>query len=80
MGKRDKWENVTTASISGGEMGKWGKWDSLKAPGQTGRKLGMQEPHRKGVANHPDIESCAGGGDITGEALTEALAGRAIEP
>jgi hypothetical protein len=24
----------------------------------------MQEPHRKGVANHPDLESCAGGGDI----------------
>jgi hypothetical protein len=26
----------------------------------------MQEPHRKGVANHPDLESCAGGGDIPG--------------
>ena len=30
----------------------------------------MKEPHRKGVANHVDLESCAGGGDIAGEALT----------
>ena len=36
----------------------------------------MKEPHRKGVAIHPDLESCAGGGDIAGEALTEAPAGR----
>jgi hypothetical protein len=36
----------------------------------------MQEPHSEGVANHADLESCAGGGDIAGEALTEALAGR----
>ena len=34
----------------------------------------MKEPHRKGVANHPDLESCAGAGDIAGEALTEARA------
>jgi len=40
----------------------------------------MQEPHGKGVANHPDLESCAGGGDAAGEALIEARAGRAIEP
>ncbi len=32
----------------------------------------MKEPHRKGIANHPNLESCAGGGDIAGEALTEA--------
>jgi hypothetical protein len=36
----------------------------------------MEEPHSEGVANHADLESCAGGGDIAGEALTEALAGR----
>ena len=36
----------------------------------------MEEPHSEGVANHADLESCAGGGDIVGEALTEALAGR----
>ncbi len=36
----------------------------------------MKEPHNEGVANHVDLESCAGGGDIAGEALTEALAGR----
>ena len=35
----------------------------------------MKEPHRKGIANHPDLESCAGGGDIAGEALTEAPVG-----
>ena len=38
----------------------------------------MQEPHSKGVANHADLGSCAGGGDIAGEAWTEALAGRPI--
>ncbi len=36
----------------------------------------MKEPHSEGVANHADLESCAGDGDIAGEALTEALAGR----
>ena len=36
----------------------------------------MQEPHSEGIANHADLESCVGGGDITGKALTEALAGR----
>ena len=36
----------------------------------------MKEPHGEGVANHADLESCAGGGDIAGEALTGALAGR----
>jgi hypothetical protein len=35
----------------------------------------MQEPHSEGVANHADLESCAGGGEVVGEALTEALAG-----
>ncbi len=34
----------------------------------------MQEPYSEGIANHADLESCAG--DIAGEALTEALAGR----
>ncbi len=36
----------------------------------------MKEPHEKGVANHLDFESCAGGGNAAGEALTEAHAGR----
>ena len=36
----------------------------------------MKEPHRKGIANHPDPESCAGGGNIAGEALTGAHAGQ----
>ena len=36
----------------------------------------MKEPHRKGVANHPNPESCAGGGNIAGEALTGAHAGQ----
>ena len=36
----------------------------------------MQEPHSESLANYADLESCAGGGDIAGEALTEALAGR----
>ena len=32
----------------------------------------MQEPHRKGIANHPDLESCVGVHEDAGEALTEA--------
>ena len=36
----------------------------------------MQEPHSESLANYADLESCAGGGDIAGEALTGALAGR----
>ena len=38
----------------------------------------MKEPHRKGIANHPDPESCAGGGNTVGEALTGAHAGRVL--
>ena len=38
----------------------------------------MKEPHRKGVANRPDPESCAGGGNIAGEALTGAHAGQPL--
>jgi len=36
----------------------------------------MKEPYREGVANHPDPESCAGGGNTAGEALTGAHAGQ----
>lgn len=36
----------------------------------------MREPHKKGVTNRLDFESCAGGGNAAGEALTEAHAGR----
>jgi hypothetical protein len=39
----------------------------------------MQEPHRKGVANHSNPESCAGGGNIAGEALTAGTRSPAIE-
>ena len=34
----------------------------------------MQEPHKKGIANHLDPESCAGVGNRVGEALTGAHA------
>src|SRR3972149_12045061 len=36
----------------------------------------MKRPHRKGVANDSNPESCAGGGHIAGEALTGAHAGQ----
>jgi hypothetical protein len=36
----------------------------------------MKEPHRKGVANRSNPESCAGGGNTAGEALTGAHAGQ----
>ena len=36
----------------------------------------MKEPHREGVANRSNPESCAGGGNIAGEALTGAHAGQ----
>ena len=36
----------------------------------------MKEPQGESLANYADLESCAGDGDIAGEALTEALAGR----
>jgi hypothetical protein len=35
----------------------------------------MKEPHRKGAANRPDPESCAGSRKEAGEALTGAHAG-----
>ena len=38
----------------------------------------MKEPHSESLANCADLESCAGGGDIAGEALTGALAGRLL--
>jgi hypothetical protein len=40
----------------------------------------MKEPYVEEVANHNDLESCVGGREDAGEALTEAHAGRAIEP
>ena len=36
----------------------------------------MKEPHRKAVAKHSNPESCAGGGNTAGEALTGAHAGQ----
>ena len=36
----------------------------------------MKEPHEEGVASHLDLESCVGGREAVGEALTEAHAGQ----
>ena len=36
----------------------------------------MKKPYRKGLATRPDPESCAGGGNTTGEALTGGNSGR----
>ena len=36
----------------------------------------MKEPQGEGVANHADLESCAGSGDTTSEVLTEAPTSR----
>ena len=38
----------------------------------------MQEPHRKGLANHPDPESCVASREAAIEALTGAHAGRVL--
>src|SRR5215471_16377375 len=38
----------------------------------------MKESHRKGVANHPDPESCVASRKATTEALTGAHAGRVL--
>lgn len=36
----------------------------------------MKESYREGLASHSDLESCAEGGNVLGEALTEAHVGR----
>ena len=38
----------------------------------------MQESYREGVASHPGPESCAGGREASGEALTGVHAGRLL--
>jgi hypothetical protein len=38
----------------------------------------MKESHRKGVANHPDPESCVASREAAIEALTGARAGRVL--
>ena len=38
----------------------------------------MKEPHKKGLANHLDPESCAGGRKAAGEALTGAHTGQPL--
>src|SRR5437660_1865850 len=38
----------------------------------------MKESYRKGIANHPDPESCVGHRKVSGEALTGAQAGRPL--
>jgi len=52
---------------------------SEKAPIKAGKELRMKEPHGKGVANRSNPESCAGGGNIAGEALTHGTRRPAIE-
>jgi hypothetical protein len=39
---------------------------------------GMKESCRKGIANHPDLESCRVGREAKAEAETEAFAGRVL--
>jgi RNA-directed DNA polymerase len=48
----------------------------MKAPVKAGRESRMKEPHKKGIANHLDPESCADVGNHVGEALTGARAGQ----
>jgi hypothetical protein len=38
----------------------------------------MKEPYGKGLATHPNPESCADHGNMTGEALTRAHAGQPL--
>ena len=38
----------------------------------------MEEPYDEGIANHIGPESCAGGGNVMGEALTGVHAGRVL--
>ena len=38
----------------------------------------MKEPYGEGPATHPDPESCAGHGNMAGEALTGAHAGQPL--
>ncbi len=38
----------------------------------------MKESHVEGVANHHGPESCVGGGNVAGEALTGENAGRSL--
>jgi len=38
----------------------------------------MKEPYRKGLANHPGSESCAGVREDMGEALTGVHAGQVL--
>jgi hypothetical protein len=38
----------------------------------------MKESHRKGLANHPDPESCVANRKVAIEALTGAHAGRVL--
>ena len=40
----------------------------------------MKESHRKGIASHPDPESCVAGREAAIEALTGAHAGRVLSP
>ena len=42
-------------------------------------EVGMKESYRKGVANHPDPESCAGHREVPGEALDRGTDRQGIE-
>ena len=44
-----------------------------KAPVKTGARQGVKVPCEEGVANHLSPESCAGGREAPGEALTGGM-------
>jgi hypothetical protein len=45
---------------------------------ETGEELRMKESYGKDPASHPDPESCVGGREEAGEALTGAHAGQPL--
>ena len=42
----------------------------MRAPIKTGKKQGLKVSYDEGLATHISPESCAGNGNIAGEALT----------
>ena len=47
----------------------------LRAPIKTGKKQGLKVSYDEGLATHISPKSCAGNGNIAGEALTRESAG-----
>ena len=73
-----KWLGLLILQPEGNIAGARGKKGSEKAPVKTGMEWRMQEPHGKGLANRSNPESCAGGGNIAGEALTRTHTGQPL--